>query len=132
MLGKGIVMFEESLNCELKQEYIEDIKKTVVAFANSDGGDIYIGVKDDGKVCGVKNTDEIMLKLTSSIHDGISPDLTNITNLTVSKIDSKKVIKIHVERGASRPYYLIGKGIRPEGVFIRLGTVLFQQVRMQF
>ena len=122
MLGKGIVMFEESLNCELKQEYTEDIKKTVVAFANSDGGDIYIGVKDDGKVCGVKNTDEIMLKLTSSIHDGISPDLTNITNLTVSKIDSKKVIKIHVERGTSRPYYLIGKGIRPEGIFIRLGT----------
>ena len=96
MLGKGIVMFEKSLNCELKQEYTEDIKKTVVAFANSEGGDIYIGIEDDGKVCGVKNTDEIMLKLTSSIHDGISPDLTNITNLTVSKIDSKKVIKIHV------------------------------------
>ena len=59
MLGKGIIMFEESLNCELKQEYTEDIKKTVVAFANSDGGDIYIGVEDDGKVCGIKNTDEI-------------------------------------------------------------------------
>ncbi len=115
-------MFEESITCELKQEYTDEIKKTVVAFANSDGGDIYIGIQDDGIVCGVRNSDEIMLKASSSIRDSVSPDVTNITNLTVSKIDSKKVVKIHVERGASRPYYLTGKGIRPEGVFIRLGS----------
>lgn len=115
-------MLEESLNCELKREYTDDIKKTVIAFANTNGGDIYIGVQDDGKVCGVKNTDEIMLKVTSSIHDNISPDVTSITNLTVSKIDSKKVIIIHIERGTSRPYYLNSKGIRPEGVFVRLGS----------
>ena len=115
-------MFEESITCELKQEYTDEIKKTVVAFANSEGGDIYIGIQDDGIVCGVRNSDEIMLKASSSIRDSVSPDLTNITNITVSKIDSKNVVKIHVERGASRPYYLTGKGIRPEGVFIRLGS----------
>ena len=62
-------MFEESLTCEFKQEYTDEIKKTVIAFANSEGGDIYIGIQDDGIVCGVKNTNEVMLKASSSIRD---------------------------------------------------------------
>ena len=38
----------EDKNTEFKREYVEDIKKTLVAFANTDGGNIYIGIDDDG------------------------------------------------------------------------------------
>lgn len=38
----------ESMTTELKREYTDDIKYAVVAFANTDGGKIYVGINDDG------------------------------------------------------------------------------------
>lgn len=38
---------------EFKREYIDDIKLTVIAFANTNGGTLYIGVEDDGTICGL-------------------------------------------------------------------------------
>ena len=40
--------FVESENMELKSIYVDDIKKEIIAFANTRGGSIYIGVEDDG------------------------------------------------------------------------------------
>ena len=40
----------ESLNVEFKQEYVPDIRKEVMAFANTDGGTVYVGVRKDGSV----------------------------------------------------------------------------------
>lgn len=48
-------MLEEGKVIELKREYVDDIKKTVIAFANCDGGNIYIGVNNDGTVCGIED-----------------------------------------------------------------------------
>lgn len=45
-------MNNEGLNIEYKREYVEDIKKTVIAFANTNGGKLIIGIDDDGKVIG--------------------------------------------------------------------------------
>ena len=36
---------------ELKREWSDGIKKTIVAFANSEGGTLLVGVDDDGRVC---------------------------------------------------------------------------------
>ena len=46
-------MLTESGTVELKRKYVDDIKKTVIAFANGDGGSVYIGEEDDGAVSGV-------------------------------------------------------------------------------
>ena len=72
-------MFTENKNTELKREYIEDIRKTVVAFANTDGGYIYIGVENDGSVSGIDDVDDTMLRVTNSIRDSIRPDVTLFT-----------------------------------------------------
>jgi len=37
----------ENLTTEFKREYTEEIKKTIVAFANTAGGTLYVGIKDD-------------------------------------------------------------------------------------
>ena len=37
-------------------------------------------------------------------------------------LEEKPVICLKVKRGTARPYYLMGKGIRPEGVFVRQGA----------
>ena len=51
----------EDQNIEFKQEYVKDIRKEVVAFANSEGGTVLIGIRKDGEVSGVDDPDEVML-----------------------------------------------------------------------
>ena len=112
----------ENKNTEFKREYSDKIKYTVVAFANTDGGKIYIGVNDDGSVCGVNDVDGTMLALTNMIRDAIRPDVAMFTECDVETRDDKSVVVLTVHRGTARPYYLAGKGIRPEGVYVRQGA----------
>ena len=50
--------FVETERTELKQRFTDAIPKEIVAFLNTDGGTVYIGVNDDGSVCGVENLDD--------------------------------------------------------------------------
>ena len=115
-------MFKESNKKKKKKEYVKDILKTVIAFANTSGGKIYIGIDDDGKVLGVQKLDYEIVKVSNSIRDSIKPDITLFTSILVEKIDSKDVIVVDVQKGASSPYYLTDKGIRPSGVYVRQGA----------
>lgn len=112
----------ESLTTEFKRIYTEEIKKTVIAFANTNGGKIYIGIEDDGTVIGVDDVDDTMLKATNAIRDSIKPDVTLFSNCTVEKIEELSVVVLEIQKGTSSPYYLAGKGIRPESVFVRQGA----------
>ena len=51
------MVFQESETVELKEVVVDDIRKEIIAFANCDGGKLYIGVRDDGTVVGVDNPD---------------------------------------------------------------------------
>ena len=112
-------MLQESKTTEFKREYTDDLKYAVVAFANTDGGKIYIGINDDGSVQGIENPDGTMLRITNMIRDVVRPDVTMFTECATERIDGKTVIILTVQRGTARPYYLSGKGVRPEGVYIR-------------
>ena len=57
----------ESLTTEFKREYTEEIKKTIVAFANTAGGILYIGIDDDRTIIGVKESDNALLQVSSAI-----------------------------------------------------------------
>ena len=52
--------YEESFTVELKREINADFKKEIVAFANSEGGEIYVGVDKNGDIAGVKNPEQTM------------------------------------------------------------------------
>ena len=56
------------------------------------------------------------------MRDAIKPDITMFMDCICEKINNKDVIKIIVQTGTSKPYYLAKKGIRPEGVFVRQGA----------
>jgi len=112
----------ENITTEFKQEYTADINKTVIAFANTNGGTVYIGITDDGGIVGVGDIDSTMLKAGNSIRDSIKPDVTLFVNYQQEIIDGKAVIKVIVQKGTSSPYYLASKGIRPEGVYVRQGA----------
>jgi ATP-dependent DNA helicase RecG len=112
----------ENITTEFKRKYTEEIKKTLVAFANTEGGTLYIGINDDKTVAGVHNPDETLLQITNSVHAGIKPDVTLFVEYKIEKIKSAAIIAVTVQRGTARPYYLTGKGIRPEGVYVRQGA----------
>lgn len=114
--------FIEGTNLELKQKVVEDIRKTIIAFANTDGGTIYIGITDDGEVVGILDVDEEMLKLSNMIRDSIKPDVTLFTSIECEYIQEKSIIKVVVQKGTESPYYIKTKGIRPEGVYVRQGA----------
>lgn len=113
--------FAESETIELKSIYVADIKKEIIAFANTRGGTIYIGVEDNGNVCGVENADFIVQQVMNAARDAIKPDVTLFLHAETLSVDGKDVVAVDVQCGAHRPYYLAGKGLRPEGVYVRQG-----------
>lgn len=112
----------ESKTKEFKREYTDEIKYAVIAFANTDGGKIYIGLNDDGSAYGVEDVDRTMLRVTNMVRDAIRPDVMMFLDCAAEQINGKDIVVVTVQRGTARPYYLSGKGIRPEGVYVRQGA----------
>jgi ATP-dependent DNA helicase RecG len=112
----------ETLTTEFKREYTEEIKKTIVAFANTAGGTLYIGVNDDKTRTGVTAPDDTLLQITNAVRSAIKPDITLFVDYKTEKKGKATVIAVTVQKGTACPYYLAGKGIRPEGVYIRQGS----------
>ena len=112
----------ESRTVEFKREFTPQIVRTVIAFANSFGGRIFIGVEDDGTVCGVGQVDEVMKQVLNSVRDAVSPDIMMFVDCEVLELEGKSVLSLNVLRGTKRPYYLKGKGPNPSGTFVRQGA----------
>lgn len=115
------MIFQESESVELKVIVVEDIKKEIIAFANCEGGKLYIGVQDDGTVSGLDNPDETALQISNMVRDAIKPDLTMFLHYETLVIDGKKIVAVDIQQGTERPYYIAKKGLRPEGVYVRQG-----------
>ena len=113
--------FRETETIELKSIVMDDIKKEIIAFANCDGGTVYVGVADDGKVLGVENADECALQISNMVRDAVKPDVTMFIHYETLECDGKAVVAVNIQRGTNRPYYLAKKGLRPEGVYVRQG-----------
>ena len=115
------MIFQESETVELKAIVVDDIKKEVIAFANCEGGKLYIGVQDDGTVSGLDNPDETSLQISNMVRDAIKPDLTMFLHYETVTVDGKKIVTVDIQQGTERPYYIAKKGLRPEGVYVRQG-----------
>lgn len=113
----------ESVNIEFKVEVpkkSEKYIKSVIAFANTAGGKIIIGVDDEThEIVGVDKDEvfKIMDNITNTISDMCYPQI--FPNIGVDTIDGKSIIVIEIYPGASRPYYIksLGKAV---GTYIRV------------
>ena len=97
------MIFRESETVELKEIVVDDIKKEIVAFANSAGGVLYIGVADDGSIAGVENPDGTTQQIVNMVRDSIKPDITMFLHYETREIEGKQVIAVEVQRGQSAP-----------------------------
>ena len=121
----------ESSVLELKEQINADFKKEIIAFANTDGGEIYVGVARDSSVTGVENPEVEMEKIGNMIRDGIKPDLTAYTSIERIEENGKSLIRVSVSRGLSTPVRfcsfsagwecgkMAGKGVQPLNNYTR-------------
>lgn len=113
----------ESVNIEFKIEVpkkSEKYIKSVIAFANTAGGKIVIGVDDEThEIVGVDKDEvfKIMDNITNTISDMCYPQI--FPNIGVDTVDGKSIIVIEIYPGASRPYYIKSLG-KEVGTYIRV------------
>ncbi|MDR1418426.1 MAG: putative DNA binding domain-containing protein [Endomicrobium sp.] len=115
-------MKHETNRIEYKEKLTGDLEKEVVAFLNFKGGDIYIGIKNDGSSVGVKNPDDIQLKIKDRLINNIRPSIMGLFNISTQERDGKIIIVVNIPSGAETPYYIKQKGRSESGCFIRIGN----------
>lgn len=113
---------QEDLHTEFKEMVSDRIARAAVAFSNTEGGTIYVGITDEGKVVGVEDTDDTSIRCAQILNDNVRPDIMMTSSISHAKIEGKDVVKIDVSEGPEKPYYLREKGLKAEGVYIRRGT----------
>ncbi|QTA82154.1 Schlafen and ATP-dependent DNA helicase domains-containing protein [Desulfonema limicola] len=97
-----------------------NIMKTLVAFANSAGGILVIGVEDKTKVViGVENPLDEEERLCSIIADSIEPRL--VPNVELTAWHDKTLLSVEVFPSGLRPHWMKNQG-ESSGVYVRLGS----------
>ena len=119
------MLIEEILKGESEKiEFKENAKtntyiKTVVAFANGNGGKIVFGVKDNKEIVGVENEFEVMDGIINAISDSCYPMI--VPDISLHTLENKTIILVEIEGGKKKPYYLKSKGMQ-KGTYIRSGA----------
>lgn len=98
--GEGTTLdFKKTINSN------EKIAKSLVAFANNRGGQLLIGVADDGSIKGVKSEDEERYMITKSAHQfcrpAIEPEFEEIY------VDDKLVLVVTIHPSDTKPHYAL-------------------------
>lgn len=117
------ILAGESKNVEFKVQRPKDntkYMKTIVAFANGEGGRIVFGVDDKTReVVGIPK--DIVFSeidaITSAISDSCEPII--IPDVYLQTIDNKTIIIAEISAGKQRPYYIKSLGIK-DGTYIRV------------
>ena len=92
------------------------IAKSFVAFANSGGGKLLIGVKDNGVIAGIRTEEELyMAEAAASYY--CTPAV--IYSLHKWEYDGKTVLEVDIPEGIQKPYYVKQKDTPPEA-YIRV------------
>lgn len=97
--------------------------KGVVAFLNTDGGILLLGVADDGTVLGLEpdgfeNDDKCRLHFKNLLHQHVGPELSPHVRFELYRIDDKQIAAVECER-ANEPVFLRNKN--QESFYIRNG-----------
>lgn len=95
----------EDLHTEFKEWPVhpDRIAAALVAFANTDGGELILGVAEGQRVSGVENGDAVMQKVDQVAYQNCVPPLS-VVQETVRTPEGRLVVVVHVPKGDRRPY----------------------------
>lgn len=113
---KNIIQNGENFYIEFKEEEIKakDLAEEIVAFSNSEGGIILIGVDDEGNIKGIKNSkleETVMNICRNNCIPNVIPSYESI------EVDGKTIAIITIPKGLNKPYYT-----SDHKYYIRVGT----------
>jgi predicted HTH transcriptional regulator len=119
-----VIQQPEGRRLEFKQELpaTADLAKTIVAFANDAGGDLYIGIQNNPReLVGIPEADlmKVEEQLASLIHAHCTPII--VPEISLHAEDGIHFIRVQIHRGSDFPYYLKSKG-KQDGTYIRIGS----------
>lgn len=108
---------------ELKERLpqYDQIARTIVAFSNTSGGRLILGVDNDRNIVGVHDDEvfELQDTISSIIYDRCAPNI--IPEIYTHHIQGKTLLVVEVFRGNLLPYYLKTEG-KHHGTYIRIGA----------
>ena len=95
----------EDNHTEFKSQLNDKLEKEMVAFLNSTkGGDIYIGIADNGAVVGVEEVDLMQLQISDRLKNNILPSCLGLFDIDLEQYEEKNVVHIIVTSGQEKPY----------------------------
>lgn len=97
----------ENLHSEFKEWPIhpDDLASSIIAFANTDGGQIFLGVDDDGQIVGIRESelDRVAQSVDNVAFNNCDPPVTIVLE-TIADEQKRIVLVVHVPKGDQRPY----------------------------
>lgn len=105
---KELILTGEGYTLEFKEQFSSNLGKEICAFANSDGGKIFLGIDDNGKIKGIRKSNKLASEiqtLARNMEPPISVQFEMVGNVGV----------IYVPTGKDKPYSVGGKFYLREG-----------------
>lgn len=142
------VEFKETFSLDVrkdaKEKYIEEASlKTVVAFLNSDGGVLLVGVNDDGKFVGIDVelerfhkciADNFLLHFKNSVRSRIGEEFYPLIDYRIVEAEERKMLIVECKR-SERPCFLDAKTfyVRTNPATDKLeGAKLYEYMKSRF
>ena len=100
------IEYGEDSQYQFKENFTnsEQVAAEMVAFSNSRGGYLLVGISDNGKVKGLSKEDIHRLNqlISNTATENVSPPITPLTEIV--EIEDKKVLVVEVKQGINKPY----------------------------
>lgn len=98
----------ETRTTEFKEMITNTFLKTVSAFSNYDGGEIFFGIDDNGNIKGLPDVKQACLDIENKINDGITPQ----PDYTLELQNNDRTVKLTVKSGIQKPYLYKSKAYK--------------------
>ena len=117
---KNLIASGESETVEFKERFDRETTETAVAFANTNGGVILIGVSDKGQLKGVSVGKESLRNWSNQISQATDPRV--IPEIESVTLESKQVVAIRIKEFPIKPVSARGRCFRRVSVSNRVMT----------
>lgn len=121
MWHESVLQAPEGKQLEFKRDLssLRGVLKTLIAFANSAGGLLVVGVSDEREAVGVGDPFAQQERLASLIADNIAPRL--VPEIEMTTVQGKTLLLVEVFPSSRRPHHFRKEGPQTE-VYVRLGS----------
>jgi len=116
------------LEFKLKANFPEKIVKEMVAFANTSGGDLLIGVDDDGRISGLKFAEEDKFVIEQAIKDHIKPSIKySLQSVPISR--KRSILHYSIVENKRKPIYYLSDPNKRGKAYVRVNDKSVQASR---